>query len=275
MSVPQLKGEQTMKLLSMILTIVIDFFLSVVKTDIKLFFRWTAELFHNSLFNYMSRSGMILGAVTLPNKSVVAIANSYGPVKSMTAVTNANPAVATLEASHDVLDDDILEVTSGWSRLLNDRIVKAGGVSTNDVNIEGIDTTNVVNFPAGIGIGSIREILGWTALSQILSAESSGGEQQFLQYQLLEADQQIQIPTVKNPVQIAIQVADDLSLAGYQLALVANDDGLPRAVRLTLPSGTVLYYNAYISATRTPTLTVNEIMAQTITLSLLSVPVRY
>ena len=79
-------------------------------------------------------------SVKLPNGTTFAIATAYGASKNMTAVTNADPGVATLEASHGITTGDFFEVTSGWSRLTN-KIVKAGTVATNDVPLLGIDTS--------------------------------------------------------------------------------------------------------------------------------------
>lgn len=213
-------------------------------------------------------------AISLPNGALVAIASGYGAAKTMSAITNANPGVATLEASHGISTGDFFEVTSGWSRL-TDKIIKAGTVSTNDVQLLGIDTSLTSIYPAAGGAGSIREITGWTQLSQILSSSSSGGEQQFLEYQLLESDAQKRIPTFKSAAGLSFSIADDPTLAGYILASAANDDRLPRAVKITLPSGSVILYNAYISLNKTPSLTVNEIMACEVTLSLKAEPVRY
>lgn len=213
-------------------------------------------------------------AISLPNGALVAIASGYGAVKTMSAITNADPGVATLESSHGVINGDILEVTSGWSRL-NDKIVRAANLSTNDIDLEGIDTTLTSIYPAAGGAGSIREISGWTQLSQILESSSSGGEQQFLDYQLLEADAAKRIPTFKSPAGISFKIADDDTLAGYILAAEANDDRLQRAVKITLPSGAIILYNAYISLNKTPSLTVNQIMSVEVTLSLLAEPVRY
>lgn len=213
-------------------------------------------------------------SISLPNGALVAIASGYGAAKALSALTNASPAVATLEASHGVIVGDFIEVTSGWSRL-TDKIVRASAVSTNDVTLEGINTLLTSIYPAAGGTGTVREITGWTQLSQILSSSSNGGEQQFLEYQLLEGDAQKRIPTFKNAAGLSFTVADDPTLAGYILASTANDDRLPRAVRITLPSGAVLVYNAYISLNKTPSLSVNEIMAVEVTLSLLAEPVRY
>lgn len=213
-------------------------------------------------------------AVSLPNGALVAIASGYGASKVMSALTNGDPAVATLEASHGITTGDYLEVTSGWSRL-TDKIVRAGTVSTNDVPFEGIDTTLTSIYPAGGGTGTVREITGWTQLSQILSSSSSGGEQNFLEYQFLEGDAQKRIPTFKSAAGLTFTIAYDPSLAGYQLVQEANDDRLPRAVRITLPNNAILLYNAYLSLSSIPTLTVNEVMSVEVTLSLLAEPVRY
>lgn len=213
-------------------------------------------------------------SVQLPNGALVAIASGYGAVKTMSAISNASGAVATLEAAHGVVVNDILEVTSGWSRL-TDKIIKATAVATNDVTFGGIDTSLTSIYPPGSGVGTVREITGWTQLSQILDSGSSGGEQQFLSYQFLEADAEKRIPTFKNAAGLTFSVADDPTLAGYLLASAANDDRLQRAVRITLPNAAVLYYNAYISLNKTPSLTVNELMAVEVTLSLLAEPVRY
>ncbi|WP_242691098.1 phage tail protein [Lysobacter enzymogenes] len=70
-------------------------------------------------------------------------------------------------------------------------------------------------------------------------------------------------------------VADDPTLPGYLIAKAANDDRLPRAIRITLANGAVLLYNAYISLSTIPSLTVNELMSVQVTLSLLAEPVRY
>lgn len=213
-------------------------------------------------------------SVSLPNGAIVAIASGYGASKTMSAVSNANPGEATLEASHGVVLGDFLEVTSGWSRL-NGRIVRAGTVDTNDVLLEGINTTSTTRFPAGSGIGSVREITGWTQLAQIVGSTSEGGGQQFTTFQFLEADSEVRIPTNKSAAGITFTVADDPTLAGYILAQAANEDRLARAIRITLPNGSILLYNAYISLAPIPSLTVNEIMSVQVTLSLLSEPVRY
>lgn len=212
-------------------------------------------------------------AVSLPNGSIVSIASGYGSDVTITAISNANPGVATA-AAHGFSDGDIIEVTSGWSRL-TDKVLRVDSSATGTFALEGIDTTLTSIYPAGGGAGTAREISGWTQLAQITNSTSSGGEQQFLSYQFLESDAEKRIPTFKSAAGIEFEVADDPTLPGFILAKAANDDRVARAVRITLPNGGVLYYNAYISLSTIPSLTVNQLMTNQVTLSLLAEPVRY
>lgn len=212
-------------------------------------------------------------AVALPNGATVALASGYGTALPVTIATNAAPPVLTSTA-HGLANGDFVEVTSGWSRL-DQKTCRVSGVTANTFNLEGIDASSVLIYPAGGGIGSVREVTGYTQLAQVLSSSSTGGEQQFLTYQFLEGDSQKQIPTFKNAAGLTFSVADDATQAGYIIASEANDDRLKRSVKISLPSGAILSYNAYISINKTPSLSVNELMAVECTMSLLAEPVRY
>lgn len=212
-------------------------------------------------------------AVSLPNGSTVAIASGYNAAKTISAITNANPGVATSTA-HGYADGTYLEITSGWSKL-TDRIVRVDNSATNAFDLEGINTTSTSLFPAAGGAGTARDITGWTQLAQITNSTSEGGEQQFLTYQFLESDSEKRIPTTKSAAGITFTVADDPALPGYILAKAANDDRLARAILVTLSNGQKLLYNAYVSLSVIPSLTVNELMTVEVTLSLLGEPVRY
>ena len=62
-------------------------------------------------------------SITLATGTQVAIASTYGTGFTITAISNANPAVATLSAAHGVVVNDLIEITSGWDRL-NGRVVR-------------------------------------------------------------------------------------------------------------------------------------------------------
>lgn len=212
-------------------------------------------------------------SVSVPNGSIVAIeASSAAPV-AVTGISNANPAVVTA-AGHGLSTGDFVELVSGWSRLTN-KIFRVTMLTTSTFSLDGVDTTLTSIYPAGGGVGTVAKILTWTQLSQILNSSSSGGEQQFTEYQFLESDSQKRIPTTKSAAGLTFSIADDPTLPGYILASTANDDRLPRAMRVTLPSNSLILYNGYVSLNKTPSLSVNEVMAVELTLSMLAEPVRY
>lgn len=212
-------------------------------------------------------------SVSLPNGAIITMAASYGPLVPITILTNSLPAVATA-AAHGVLAGEYAEITSNWERL-NSKIIQSATVTANTLDLLGIDSTSVITYPAGGGLGSVRRIISWVQLSQILSSDTNGGEQQFEEYQFLESSSQKRIPTTKSASGLTFSVADDPTLLGYQQASLADEDRKPRAIRINLPNGGVLLYNAFVSLNKTPSLTPNQIMAVEVTLSLLADPVRY
>lgn len=200
--------------------------------------------------------------------------STYGTGFTISAFSNASPAVATLSVAHGVIVNDIVELTSGWSRV-NGNVYRASVVATNDVTIEGLNTTSTTLYPTGSGTGTGREVTAWTQVTQILELTTSGGEQQFVTYSFLEEDAEHQIPTVKSPTLVSMTIGDDASLAHYAVLAAADADRAQRVVRIVLPSGSVIYFSAYVTLQKTPTLTKNEVMGLRATMSLINEVVRY
>lgn len=212
-------------------------------------------------------------AVKLPDGATVAIATAYGSSKTVSALTNASPAVATA-TGHGLSNGAFFELKSGWQKI-NDRIYKAANVSTNSLDIAGADTTDTGRFPSGSGTGSLREITTWTQIPQILEFTTNGGDQQFTNFSFLEEDFERQLPTVTSAQSIQIGIGDDPTLPGYQALKAAGEARAIRALKLTLPDGSVILYNGYVSFNETPTLTKGQVMQVRATFSLQGRPVRY
>ena len=213
-------------------------------------------------------------AITLSTGVALAIAKTYGASVSMTVLSNATEAVATLAVGHGVVVGDYLEVTSGWG-LLDKRIVRAKTVATNDVTFEGIDTSDTTKYPAGTGTGSIRRITAWSALSQVKGISASGGEQQFADVTAIDDQVARQMPTIRSAVSMNVDVFDDPTLTWYADVSKATDARAPFGLRMSFPNGSKLVANAYWSLQRVPTVNQNEAMTSQITLSYAAEPVRY
>ena len=226
-----------------------------------------------AVLGYAFNNGFALGAATLPDGSTVALATTYGGVKTVSAISNANPGVIT-SAAHGLLNGAFYELKTGWQKI-NERIFKAANIATNALDVSGIDTTDTNRFPSGSSAGSLREITAWTQISQILEFTTGGGEQQFSNFSFLEEDFERQLPTITSAQSITIGIADDPTLAGFIALKAAGEARAIRAVRVTLPNGSVILYNGYVSFNETPTLNKGSVMQVTATISLQGRPVRY
>lgn len=213
-------------------------------------------------------------AVTLTTGTVVAIASTYGASVTMSAISNASEAVATLSGGHSVVVGDYLEVTSGWGRL-DKRIVRVKTVATNDITFEGINTSSTTVYPAGTGTGSIRRITAWTNLSQIQSIQSSEGQQQFADVTTIEDTVQKQAPTIRAATTASITYFDDESLSWIDEVNTANDARTPYGVRFAFPNGAKTVANAYWAKNSTPDITSNAALTNQISLTYAAEPVRY
>lgn len=212
--------------------------------------------------------------VKLPNGAIFSIAKTYAAVALTTAVSNANPAVV-MAAAHGAADGDVVEMASAWTAL-DGRVARADAVTADQLSLEGIDTTDLNRYPAGGGLGSVRRVVDWMQISQVMESASQGGEQQFYNFSFLEdTGDERQIPTTRSARSITLTIADDDTLPHYAVLKAANDDREPRAIRFQLPSGSAIYFRAYVSFSEMPTTTKNEAMTLQVTLALTGAPTRY
>lgn len=174
----------------------------------------------------------------------LAIASTYGSSKTMSAVSNASTGVATLQSSHGVLEGDIMEVTSGWKRL-NNRIIRAGTVSTDNVNLEGVSTSSTSDYPAGEGVGSIREITAWTSITGLRpDFTTSGGGFEQLDGTEVDDLRRIIIPGLAEPVVWTFPFHWPAASGWQTVVESAARGGTPVAFRISLGTKRI-YGNAY------------------------------
>lgn len=213
-------------------------------------------------------------AITLATGTQVAIASTYGTGFTISAITNANPAVATLSASHGIVPGDFIEITSGWD-LLTIRVVRVSVVSTNDVTLEGINTLDTGRYPAGTGIGTGREISAWTSITQIQGIDTSGGDINFADTTTIADRTQKQVPTTRSAQAINFTVFDDPALSWYSVAAAASDATALTGLRIIFPNGSRLLANGYYSLQKTPTVASNTPLSAQLSFSTAAEPVRY
>jgi hypothetical protein len=214
-------------------------------------------------------------AITLSTGATISVAKTYGPVVTVTAATNAAECVLTTGAAHSIAVGDYVEVRSGWG-LLDQRVVRAKtGTTGSTLVLEGVNTTDVVKYPAGAGIGSVRRITAWTQITQVRSISASGGEQQYADITSLVDVVTRQAPTVRGAINMTAEVFDDPTLDWYADVGLADDSRTPFGMLMSFPNNSKLVANAYWSLMRVPMIAQNEALMTQITLSYAAEPLRY
>ena len=122
----------------------------------------------------------------VPTGTLFSVATTFGSPITVTVVTNASPAVCTATA-HGLSNGDIIEVTSGWGRA-NKRVFRVANVTANTFELEGFDTSSTSFFPAGTGIGTVREVTAWTQLTKVMNPATQGGDPKTVVYKFVESD---------------------------------------------------------------------------------------
>lgn len=212
-------------------------------------------------------------AARLPDGAILTLSTSFDTPKAVSAISNANPGVATA-AAHGFTNGDLVLMSSGWSNLTN-KVARVAASAAGTFNLEGFNTTSTSRYPAGSGAGTATEILTWAQVAQVLGFTTSGGDQQFANFSFLEDDFEQQLPTITSAQSLSIQIADDPSLAGYIALKAASEARTVQVLRLTLPDGSFILYVGTVSLNETPTVTKGSVMAVTATMALKNRPVRY
>jgi hypothetical protein len=213
-------------------------------------------------------------AQQFPNGTVFSVSTALATAIAISALTNADPAVATVTSPPS--DGTIGVVTSGWP-LLNQRVVRSANADSTTFELEGIDTSSTTDYPAGSGTGQFQAVSTWVTLSQVTNIAKSGGDQQFYQWQYAEdkSGTQQQRPTFKNAKSLTLTLDYDPALAWYDALDKADASKSAVVLRAVLPNGDALYYYVYPSFDADPSMDLNQNMHNTATFSLISRLTRY
>lgn len=204
-------------------------------------------------------------AYSLPNGSTFDVAATYTAEQEI-SISNAKPAVVT-STGHTIQEGDIVLLKVGWTKL-NNRAFRVGTVDADTFELEGVDTTDLIRYPAAGGVGTAKGVETFMQIPQVLTMDSAGGEQQFYNFQFLEDDDERQLPTNKSAVSITLNVADDPDQPFVEVIEGYDESKEIQVFRLNLINGDSILYPAVPSITSTPTLTINQLMERVITLAM-------
>lgn len=198
-----------------------------------------------------------------PEGSKFQFSTTLASAVTVSAASNANPAVLTTSAAHGYATDDEFLFTSGWEDATNS-IFRANNLTATTLGVKGLNTTSTTFYAAGSGVGTIQKVTGWTDIPQVLSISTSGGDPKFTTVTPLASRNAMNIPTGFNPSSITLTLGHDPSLAAYQTMLDLSRTLSKVAIKMILGGGAVTYGYGYINVAETPAISsgqVNQVQA--------------
>jgi hypothetical protein len=195
-------------------------------------------------------------AYYFPEGSKFYFSNTFASAKTITAVSNASPAVGT-SVAHGFVDGDELLFASGWEDA-TDSVFKADQLTADTFGVLGLNTLNTSFYPSGSGVGTMQKISNWQEIPQVLTISTNGGDARFTTIEPLAKRNSINVPTGFNAMSISVTMGHDPANANY-IAMVDIARGLSKvAFKMVLSGGATAYGFGYMSVNEAPSLNRNQ-----------------
>lgn len=212
-------------------------------------------------------------AYSFPEGSRFLFSDTFATAKTVTAVTNDNPAVAT-SVGHGFLDGDEILLTSSWEDA-GDSVYQVDQLSADTFGILGLNSTDTNWFPSGSGEGTAQLISNWKEIPQVLTIATSGGDPRFTTISPLARRNSINVPTGFNATSITLTLGYDASNPNYQEMLDISRALRRVAFKMVLSGGVSSYGYGYLAVSEIPQLNVNQANQVTASFSLLGRSISY
>ncbi|MEI6317416.1 MAG: phage tail tube protein [Pseudomonadota bacterium] len=192
----------------------------------------------------------------MPNVSLwsnvqIAVQSALSNAQAVSAVTKANPAVATYVGT-DMTNGDYLYLSSVQGMYqLDEKVVRAANVNSggNTVELEGLDSALFDTFSSG----NLQVVTFGSSLQIALDLSASGGDFEQIDITTIHDRVRKQIPGAANPIVYSGNCIWDVADAGFLALKAASDLKAKRAIRMTFANNQKVVFTGYIGFTGLPT----------------------
>lgn len=212
-------------------------------------------------------------AYFFPEGSHFYFSQTFASAKTISALTNADPAVAT-STSHGYSDNDEILLTSGWEDA-TDTVFKINQLTADTFELLGLNSVDTNFYAAGSGTGTAEKISNWVEIPQVLSIASNGGDPRFTTINPIARRNAINVPTGFNPTSITLTLGHDPDNSNFQEMLDISRTLSKVAFKMVLSGGAVTYGYGYMGVSEMPSLNVNQANTVTAAISLLGRAISY
>ncbi len=212
-------------------------------------------------------------AYSFPEGAKFYFSETFAAAKTISAVSNADPAVAT-STSHGYADDDEVLFTSGWEDA-TDSVFQVNQLTADSFEFLGLNSADTTWYAAGSGTGTTEKISNWVEIPQVLTISTSGGDPRFTTISPLAKRNSINVPTGFNAASITLTLGHDASNANYQQMLAITRRLSKVAFKMLLSGGATSYGYGYLAVSEMPSLNVNQPNQVTAALTMLGRTMSY
>ena len=178
----------------------------------------------------------------------VAMQSAAAATKTITAITKANPGVASATANGYSNGDYVLLSAAGMYQV-DGRVVRVSAQATDAFSLEGVDTTTFDTFTSG----TASKLTFGTNIITATSMSSSGGDFSFIDTTTIHTNVKSQIPGLANPMTYTFENLWDISDAGQIAMKAATDAQSQLAFRFTFGTGgPIMVFSGYVGYTGSP-----------------------
>ena len=145
------------------------------------------------------------------------ISQTFASAKTLTIVSNANPALAT-SVGHGYSDNDEVLYEGGWERA-NNGVFKVDQQSADTFLIKGLNSSSITLYTAGGGLGTTKKISSWIEIPQILGVTPEGGDPRYIDVNPVKLLQGFKLNAGFNPASISWEIGFDSALTDWDTLL--------------------------------------------------------
>lgn len=178
----------------------------------------------------------------------VVFQSALAAADSITAITKANPGVASSTA-HGFVNGDFVLLTVQGMYQVDGKVVRVANKTNDTFELEGINTTSYETFSSG----TAELITFGNSITTATSMSASGGDFDFIDTTTIHMNRKTQIPGLSNPETYTFDNLWDISDAGQIAMKAASDAQAQRCFKFTFGTGgPIMLFTGYVGFTGAP-----------------------
>jgi hypothetical protein len=198
-------------------------------------------------------------------KGVAVAIGTLAVAQAVSAITKANPAVATYVGT-DPSNGDYIALTDVQGMIqANNKVFRVANVNSagNTLELEGENSTAYDTFSSG----NMQPITFSTTMSSGANVTVSGGDFRFVDFTTIHDDQEVQLPGLASALNLSFENYWDPADPALIALKQASDNQSLVAVRITFKGGAKFLVLGYVGCTLTPTGSAQEAVKTTVTIT--------